>query len=153
MTLEGSGKLSVKNRQKCWFLFLLDFIIEVMYNDSILKFKERKGEMNRIRQFFGNLIVRVGQIVRGPEPPKVLQVIFHFGPNFELLADYYDSSWSPRDGAMFGKSYLYPLRHRVLAIYEAVEYAKSNGYDLLRVDALAWGKKSPQFVGTVPITH
>src|SRR3989338_10319220 len=104
--------------------------------------------MRKVRLFFGNLLIQVGQLLKGKESAKTLQVIFHFSPTFELLVDYYDSSWSPRDGAMFGKAYTF--QHRVLAIHEAVEYAKNNNYDLLQVDTAERGK-SPKTVEVMTI--
>jgi|SRR3989338_7718260 len=104
--------------------------------------------MSKISLFFGNLLIQIGQLLKGKEPAKTLQVIFHFSPTFELLADYYDSSWSPRDGAMFGK--VYAFRHRVLAIHEAVEYARNNNYDLLQVNTAERGK-APKTVEVMTI--
>ena len=107
--------------------------------------------MRKIRLFFGNLLILVGQLLKGKEPPKILpktlQVIFHFSPTFELLAYYYDLSWSV-DEVMFGKSY--PPRCFVPAIHEAVEYAKNNNYDFLQVDTMERGK-SPEIIETVAI--
>lgn len=104
--------------------------------------------MSKIRIYLGNLLIKAGQLLKGKELAKTLQIIFHFSPTFELLADYYCSSWSPRDGAMFGKTYTF--RNCVLAIHEAVEYAKDNNYDLLQIDTAERGK-SPRTVEVMTV--
>lgn len=87
---------------------------------------------------FNNLLASASKLLKRKERPKTLQVVFQFSPSFELWVGYFDLSWSPRQGAMFGKSY--PLWQAVRAIYEAVEYAKSEGYELLRVDYAELGR-------------
>lgn len=93
--------------------------------------------MGKVRLFFGGLFTWVDQLLKGEKQVKTLQIILHFDPSsLELLADYYDTSWSSKDGAMFGKAY--PLWHVIRAIPEAVEFARNNDYELLQLDAMDW---------------
>jgi len=100
--------------------------------------------MGKIRQFFGNLIIRFGKALYGKEPTKTLQVIFQFSRDFDILADYL--SWPPEEHDMFRR--VYPLTHSVRAMHEAVEFAKDHGYDLLRIDTVERGE-SPRTLQVV----
>ena len=121
----------------------IDNTAEMRYIDSIVKCW-RGGAMGKIRQFFGNLIIRFDKALYGKEPTKTLQVIFQFNRDFDILADYL--SWPPEEHDMFRR--VYPLTHSVRAIHEAVEFAKDHGYDLLRIDTVERGE-SPRTLRVV----
>lgn len=77
---------------------------------------------------------------------KTLTVVIHIEPfvslrpvraELHLCADYYDSGWSPEDGAMFGKEYPgIALAWGLQALQDAQEYARSDGYHKLVVEQL-----------------